>query len=529
VFRESNQLEQRAQQNGLLLVLTGIVSTLGLAVAVSPLLTSEIDSLWPWPYTSYALLAGLSIAVAVLSSQLAKQQWRITALRKQPYEMRGAELERANGHANALARANDELNVQITERQRVEHELRSLNDTLEERVVAAKKSLEVQSEHLRELYRTAHQFVDNVSHEFRTPLTVIREYACVMRDGLTGTTDDDQRECLDTIIARVDDLVVMVNDLLDISRIEADILRTSRRPHTVTDIFEHVRDTLERKAARHEIDLEIATTPEALPLVYCDKEKIGRVVVNLTVNAIKFSNPGNTVRLWARPHDNGSEVVLGVTDHGPGIAAEDLECIFERFKQLDGNARASTKGFGLGLNIVRELVQLNFGEVYVESEPGEGSTFSFTIPLSDPKKLLPVYLTRVQQVRSPAEHASLLTVAIDATAPDTKLEQLEQFLNENTRRTDLVFGTRPGSWLLVALTDGPGTEHMINRLNSTLAETNSTRQRLPTIRWSLVGTWCVKDHETFLTHFLAASEAQDHQGDCATDGRSGRMALDQSR
>ena len=218
----------------------------------------------------------------------------------------------------------------------------------------ARGLLEKKNHRLARLYRTAHRFVDHVSHEFRTPLTVVKEYVSLMCDGLLGPTNAEQQRFLDIVNNRADDLNHMVDDMLDVSKLEAGILTVYRTPACLADIVNHVRVGLERRATLQDVRLEIEM-PHDLPPIYCDTEKIGRVLVNLVVNAIKFSR--RPVCPYDRPLEAGAdEVLVRVSDNGPGIPPQDLPRLFRRFKQLGAPTNASTKGFGLGLSIARELV-----------------------------------------------------------------------------------------------------------------------------------------------------------------------------
>jgi signal transduction histidine kinase len=516
---EHAHLESRTRRNWSLLVSTSVLSTLGLGIAVLPLLSSDIAELWPWAYTNHTLLAGLSLSVTALAWYLTQQERRVTALRIQLLETRRRELRHCRSYGRAVASANAALHREIRQREHIQEELRSLNETLEQRVAErsaaaekhaeeaqqAKISLESQNQRLRELYQTARQFVDTVSHEFRTPLTVIREYASALSEGLAGKTTKTQREYLLTVMNRVDDMSTMVSDMLDISRIEADLLRTCRRRCAVSDITDSVCGTLGRKATKAQVKIEFDMNSDNLPPVFCDIEKIGRVLINLGVNAIKFSRPEDVVRVWARLREDGSEVVIGVTDRGPGIARENLEKIFDRFQQLDGSARASAKGFGLGLNIVRELVLLNFGSLNVESELGQGSTFSFSLPLADPERLIPVYLSRVPSVRARDGYVTLLEASSDTEIAPDVLEKLQRLIEDNTRRTDLIYRSEAGSWLIAAASREPGMHQLTERMYEALREANSGDDApWPHVNWRVDGCWRIDtEGDEFRRRFLA--------------------------
>ena len=266
----------------------------------------------------------------------------------------------------------------------------------------------------------------------------------------------------------------MVNDMLDISKLEAGILGLRRKNYQVQEIIECVRSSLERKAEIKNVTIDINTT-EGLPTVYCDAEKIGRVIINLAVNAIKFVAEGGHIQVWARDDAENAQVLIGVSDNGPGISRENLSLIFQRFKQVGGNVRASTKGFGLGLNIAKELVHLNLGKIYVESEVGRGSVFSFSVPTSDTELIIDRYLKWLTSVPDATSHASLFTVTADPKAEVEELEDLDELLHSQLRRHYLLFRTDLYTWFLAAEVSQHDHQIVIDRFLDSWAEANRNR------------------------------------------------------
>jgi hypothetical protein len=299
------------------------------------------------------------------------------------------------------------------------------------------------------MYETAHHFVDNVAHEFRTPLTVIKEFASIMDEGLVGAMNAEQSDYLRVICARVDDLNGLVNDMLDLSRLEAGLIGVSRRECAVPDIVGRVEAILERRAKASNVDFAVEIEA-GLPALFCDPEKIGRVLINLGINAFKYGGDRGGVRLWARRSGNPREIVIGVTDRGPGIPAEKLEMIFERFKQA-GGLRDTAKGFGLGLSIVRELADLNLGEIAVESVVGEGTTFSLTLPVFDPPAIVGRYIAKLARERSSSFYVSDIRISVSGAADAAAAADCEAFLQQQVKREDLLMRLGPDSWILLTV------------------------------------------------------------------------------
>ena len=350
--------------------------------------------------------------------------------------------------------------------------------------------LEQKNQRLAQLCSTAQEFVENVSHEFRTPLTVIREFTSIIRDGLDGGVTSRQVEHLEKIIHRADDLALMVDDLLDVSKLEAGLLGVWRRPYSVPEMIETVHGLVQSRADTKRIALDISLA-ENLPPVYCDEEKARRVIVNLAVNAIKFTPDGGTVKIWATASSNGEEVVIGVTDSGPGISDENLTVIFERFQQLEQNVRTRTKGFGLGLNIAKELVSLNLGQIRLVSAPGAGSTFSFTLPKDDPQIVFRRYLDRVLGTMEGACHdLSLLIAEVSPSESQSPMPVADEFLQRSVRASDLAFQYTDGKWLIAALCSQADSDRLIQRLEAEWSNfgRNCPKAKLPSLRIRRVET-----------------------------------------
>jgi signal transduction histidine kinase len=383
--------------------------------------------------------------------------------------------------------------------QHVRRKFEARNRDLLEDLQSAKFALEVQNRRLAELYNTAHQFVDHVSHEFRTPLTVIKEFAAIMRDGLIGEVNGEQREYLEIVVNRVNDLTLLVDDMLDISKLEAGMLGISRRDCRLTEVVERVRPILEARARIAKAGLEIHVAAD-LPTIFCDPEKVGRVLINLTINALKFSRDNGHVYVSARADPEQKEVRVAVRDEGPGIAPESLQTLFQRFRQVAESPRAGLKGFGLGLSIAKELVQLNLGELSVASELGQGSTFSFTVPWTERGALLERYLGRVEQFRAGSDFVSLVHVRTTPDADAALLEETEYLLQRQMRRSDLLLPVQPYAWVLIAPANQSDIGPLLERLRSAHAEAclNRPGTPLPELDLRCAGTWNIHNEREAL-------------------------------
>jgi PAS domain S-box-containing protein len=234
------------------------------------------------------------------------------------------------------------------------------------------------AERLREVDRLKSQFLANMSHELRTPLNSIIGYAEVLLDGIDGDLTDEAIEDVQAIHGGGKHLLSIINDILDLAKIEAGQMFMERHQADLPNIIDEVVHTLQILVKDKNIYLNVEQNGE-LPSVYGDAVRLRQIIFNLVNNAIKFTEKGG-VTVEVGQYD-ASQVYVKVKDTGIGMDQKDLSVIFERFRQVDGSATRRAGGTGLGLAITRHLIHMHEGEIHVESEKGVGSTFWFTVPV----------------------------------------------------------------------------------------------------------------------------------------------------
>jgi signal transduction histidine kinase len=224
------------------------------------------------------------------------------------------------------------------------------------------------------------QFLANISHDLRTPLTAVITHAEILRDGMLGQLTDRQLDSIRGIIAGGRQLLEQVGEILTYARGAGNQLTVTASTFPLTDVVTQVTQLNESLLAKKGLQLELAL-PSDLPPVHADREKVAHILGNLVGNAIDFTPPGGKVWIKAVGQPDGRpETLVEVGDTGIGIADEHHAFIFEEFAQVDASAARQHHGTGLGLTIARKLVELHRGRIWVESELGRGSRFYFTIP-----------------------------------------------------------------------------------------------------------------------------------------------------
>ena len=253
---------------------------------------------------------------------------------------------------------------------------------LELKIQERTRELALALEKVQKISRTKSDFVSAVSHELRTPLTSIKGYAAILMSGRLGEIPETVRERLEKINKHSDSLVELINDLLDISRIESGRVEMKFEKVSLKTLIENVRDLLMPQMKEKNLAF-VVQSAENLPEVMADQKQIERVLINLLSNAVKYT-PKGTVTLRAAHKDK--EILIEIEDTGTGMRPEDLPKLFTEFYRVENEMNQNIKGTGLGLALARNIINVHHGKIWVTSELNVGTTFHFTLPLEPPKE-----------------------------------------------------------------------------------------------------------------------------------------------
>ncbi|MFE1443818.1 HAMP domain-containing protein [Streptomyces sp. NPDC058739] len=330
-----------------------------------------------------------TISVNTKTEVLLKQSQELT----EQLQERSAELE---NRQKALQASNAELEEKAELLARQNRDIEVKNTEIEE----ARQVLEERAEQLAVSMRYKSEFLANMSHELRTPLNSLLILAKLLADNAEGNLTPKQVEFAETIHGAGSDLLQLINDILDLSKVEAGKMDVSPTRIALVQLVDYVEATFRPLTAEKGLDLSVRISPELPATLHTDEQRLLQVLRNLLSNAVKFTDSGS-VELVIRPAGGDVPVAIreqlleagsltgpaapliafSVTDTGIGIAASKMRVIFEAFKQADGTTSRKYGGTGLGLSISREIAQLLGGEIHAQSEPGRGSTFTLYLPL----------------------------------------------------------------------------------------------------------------------------------------------------
>jgi signal transduction histidine kinase len=240
---------------------------------------------------------------------------------------------------------------------------------------------------LEEANRHKSQFLANMSHELRTPMNAIIGFSEILLDPSLQVSDEERAQFLTDILTSGKHLLNLINEVLDLSKIEAGRMELHIAPTDLDEILEAVQSTARPLAAKKSIDLQFGSDPGIAPLAV-DAARVKQVLLNLVGNAVKFTPDGGRVSVTTSLDGDSGSVKISVTDTGPGIPPEEHERIFLEFQQAKASRDvAKPEGTGLGLALAKRFVEMHGGRIWVESQIGRGSTFTFTLPLEGPPSL----------------------------------------------------------------------------------------------------------------------------------------------
>ncbi|MGW2765153.1 HAMP domain-containing protein [Streptomyces sp. NPDC001275] len=330
-----------------------------------------------------------TISVNTKTELLLKQSQELT----EQLRLRSEELEQRQ---KALQASNAELEEKAELLAQQNRDIEAKNSEIEE----ARQVLEERAEQLAVSMRYRSEFLANMSHELRTPLNSLLILAKLLADNAEGNLSPKQVEFAETIHGAGSDLLQLINDILDLSKVEAGKMDVSPTRIALVQLIDYVEATFRPLTAEKGLDLSVRVSPELPATLHTDEQRLLQVLRNLLSNAVKFTDSGS-VELVIRParddvpqpireqlleagslaDPDAGLIAFSVTDTGIGIAASKMRVIFEAFKQADGTTSRKYGGTGLGLSISREIAQLLGGEIHAQSEPGRGSTFTLYLPL----------------------------------------------------------------------------------------------------------------------------------------------------
>jgi len=321
--------------------------------------------------------------------------------------------------ANGVTVGSIETLWDTTERRQAREALQRAHDELEEKTGELEQA-NIQLKRFDELKST---FLANMSHEIRTPLNSILGYTDLLLDRVDGYITDEQENSLTKIHRNARHLLTLINDVLDISRIESGRMELDLKPVNVKDLIRETVSALDPLLDNKGLVLETAFD-EGLPLAYADRDRVRQVVTNLVDNAIKFTSEGRiTVRAKAsemgvRKDKRAKFVEVCISDTGRGIRKRDLNRLFDKFRTLDTLATSQYKGAGLGLSICKGLIEMQEGKIWVESKYGQGSTFCFTLPVEAEAAKLDYEEAGIGEELKPSKVAAETRVLVVDDEPD---------------------------------------------------------------------------------------------------------------
>ncbi len=416
-----------------------------------------------------SFLTGLAVAL-VQAAWARSKELGVTAkkLEREIEERRTAELSRAHLEEELrqkvaqLAKSNADLVYGAKVMQGLLKNLQVSKQELETQALALRNA----NERLKGMGDLKDEFVAKVSHELRTPLTSIKEGLSLLLDGALGETTTDQKDFLKTMDADIDRLTELINNMLDVSKIESGRMRLNRQRVNVTELIRSTIRSYQAIKGRRTVMEHLQPVPD----LFVDSNRILQVLGNLFSNAVKYGKEDGTIEFAVEPRDG--TVAVMVRDNGEGIAPEDLPKLFQKFSQVGRTGTNQPRGTGLGLVVCKELVELHGGRIEVSSQVGVGTTFTVVFSAySDSLALKESFLELKKECKEGVGIGLIAVRCAFAEGLDSseKKQQIQRFSEEvraRLHRGDIVLNVEP-AWIVVcAATEPEGVQAIIHRFSS---------------------------------------------------------------
>ncbi|NLE39930.1 MAG: hybrid sensor histidine kinase/response regulator [Pirellulaceae bacterium] len=347
---------------------------------------------------------------------------------------------------------------------------------------------------LAELRRAIGRLLDQTSHDFRTPLTVIKEFATLMRDGLIGEVNPRQHDYLDIINDRADDLTAMIDNVLDAGKLDAGLLRLWRQP---TDVAQAVRSASRlpnRKAASKKITFETAIEPN-LPNVHADGEQFTRILANLAAEALDAYHEPESIRLRAYLDPHHKDVCLDLTIRGGHVELDRLAEIHAAIDRIEPHRGSTSGGTFVRLRLIRRLVDLHLGRIRFEPSAGGETIFRITLPIHDPLRLLDGYLRKSFESSVGPLEADLVAVSINPGVKSAVANVVDEFVQQWTGEDDLAIHVEKHRWLLFLRGDESHAADLLRRIEAAWIDAieDGPGGLLPRVTWTRLGHWNLEE------------------------------------
>ena len=416
--------------------------------------------------------------------------------------------QQSRDRAGQLEQTNKELNRRETVMHSLLEDLRSTKERLEEQ----EQQLRAANRRLEGLAVLKDELVAKVSHELRTPLTSIKEGLSLLLDNALGATTPEQRDFVQTMDADIDRLAELINNMLDLSKIEAGRMRLQRRRVNIADLVEATVRSYRTISGKRVIEQQ---TNGPLP-VFADTNRLLQVFGNLFSNALKFTKDDGG-RIMFTVGMRGAQVAVSVQDNGPGISPEDLPKLFQKFSQVGTQNPERPRGTGLGLLLCKEFVELHHGRIEVASTLGRGTTFTVLLPAYSDAFALRESVRELLDQGGSNQTVGLVAIDAELVIKDepertAALERLAEEVRHSLHRGDAVLAMEPYWVVVVAAIDHDGLAAILARLRKSLAQ--AAQLRFGAAEYPADG----KDAEAL---FACASTALD-QGRAALQGGAGQ-------